>query len=93
MLAAGVPAEAPGLSGVGYREVVEALRSRQPRAELETAIVVATRRYAKRQLTWLRHQLREPVLVLEGTKDAAALAQEVLSGYRAANPDGLEPVP
>ena len=71
MLAAGLVAEvrrtldrpvapdAPGLDGVGYREVVAMLTGRLPERELREAIVVATRRYAKRQETWFRHQLRD----------------------------------
>ena len=83
-LADGVPADAAGLSGVGYREVVEMLGGRLPAAELEEDITVSTRRYAKRQDTWFRHQLEEPVLVLDGTRPPEALARDLLSGYRAA---------
>jgi tRNA dimethylallyltransferase len=83
VLASGVPAEAPGLSGVGYAEVVEHLNGRLPAGELEAAITVATRRYAKRQATWFRHQLKGPVLVLDASLPPDALAQEFVSGYRA----------
>jgi len=54
-----VPPDAPGLDGVGYREVVAMLAGRLPEPGLRQAIVVATRRYAKRQETWFRHQLRD----------------------------------
>ncbi len=84
VLQAGVPAEAPGLSGVGYREVVEMLGGRLPESELEEDITVSTRRYAKRQDTWFRHQIEGPVLVLDGTRPPEALARDLLSGYRAA---------
>ncbi len=57
VLARGVPPDAPGLDGVGYRQVVRHLQGELPAAELEGAIVTATRRYAKRQETWFRHQL------------------------------------
>lgn len=57
-LAGGTSPRAPGLDGVGYREVVALLEGRLPARQLRDAIVVATRRYAKRQETWLRHQLR-----------------------------------
>jgi tRNA dimethylallyltransferase len=78
-----VPADAPGLSGVGYAEVVECLAGRLPADALEEAITVATRRYAKRQVTWFRHQLKGPLLVLDASQPADALAEAVLSGYRA----------
>jgi len=58
LLARGVAVHAPGLDGVGYREVVATLERRLPEARLRDAVVAATRRYAKRQETWFRHQLR-----------------------------------
>jgi tRNA dimethylallyltransferase len=58
VLARGVPADAPGLDAVGYREVVAMLAGRLRADELRDAIVLATRQYAKRQETWFRHQLR-----------------------------------
>ena len=58
ILTAGVAPDAPGLDGVGYREVAAMLAGRLPERELREAIVVATRRYAKRQETWFRNQLR-----------------------------------
>ena len=54
----GRPVLVPGLDGVGYREVVATLERRLPEARLRDAVVAATRRYAKRQETWFRHQLR-----------------------------------
>src|SRR3989454_2567968 len=59
ILATGVAPHAPGLDGVGYREVAAMLAGRLPERDLREAIVVATRRYAKRQETWFRHQLRD----------------------------------
>jgi tRNA dimethylallyltransferase len=58
VLASGVAPDAPGLDGVGYREVIAMLAGRLPESELRDAIVGATRRYAKRQETWFRNQLR-----------------------------------
>ena len=58
ILARGVPSDAPGLDGVGYREVVLMLAGSVRPESLRDAVVRATRRYAKRQETWFRHQLR-----------------------------------
>jgi len=58
LLARGIPADASGLDAVGYREVVAMLGGRLPESGLREAIVIGTRRYAKRQETWFRHQLR-----------------------------------
>jgi tRNA dimethylallyltransferase len=68
-LAGGISPRAAGLDGVGYREVVALLEGRLPAHELRDAIVVATRRYAKRQETWLRHQLRRQTSDVRGQKD------------------------
>lgn len=77
-LAGGVPPDAPGLDGVGYREIVAHLGGTLRRDELEDAIVVSTRRYAKRQETWFRHQLREaPVCTLDATEPAEVLADRI----------------
>ena len=69
ILATGVPPAAPGLDGVGYREVVAVLQGRLPAGGLREAIVIATRQYAKRQETWFRHQLRSPSSVLSHPSD------------------------
>jgi tRNA dimethylallyltransferase len=58
VLATGVAPYAPGLDAVGYREIIAMLAGRLPERELRAAILAATRRYAKRQDTWFRHQLR-----------------------------------
>jgi tRNA dimethylallyltransferase len=83
-LAAGVAPTAPGLSAVGYREIVAHLEGRLAADALEAAIVRATRQYVKRQETWFRHQLLGAVLRVDAGQAADALAAAVLSGYRAA---------
>lgn len=78
LLERGVPPDAPGLDAVGYREVVRHLRGSLPSEELLPAIVVATRRYAKRQETWFRHQLvGYPVVTLDATDEATLLADRI----------------
>lgn len=41
---------------IGWREIRAHLRGELTRAQAEAAIITATRQYAKRQLTWFRHQ-------------------------------------
>lgn len=53
-LAAGVPAGAPALTGIGAMEARAHLEGRRSREEVARAIVRADRRYARRQLRWLR---------------------------------------
>ncbi len=50
----GLPAEAPALRLVGYRQVGEYLRDKIPYNDLVEQGSAATRQLAKRQLTWLR---------------------------------------
>jgi len=84
-LDAGLGADAPGLDGIGYREVVSMLNGQLAETELRDAILVATRRYAKRQDTWFRNQLREPgtgsqapgVWTLAATETAEVLAHRI----------------
>jgi tRNA dimethylallyltransferase len=87
ILASGVSPDAPGLTGVGYAEAVEHLAGGIKAAQLGEAIATPTRQYAKRQETWFRRQLKGPVLVLDAAQGPAALAREVLAGYRAALKD------
>ncbi len=78
LLDEGIPWDAPGLDGVGYREVVQYLRGDLGRDELEGAIAAATRRYAKRQETWFRHQLiGHAVMTLDATDDPGLLAARI----------------
>ena len=84
LIAANVPEDAPGLETVGYREVVQCLDGALPEADLAEAIATSTRRYAKRQETWLRHQLRGPVAWFDAAEEPGALARQMLARYRAA---------
>jgi tRNA A37 N6-isopentenylltransferase MiaA len=89
ILRQGVSADAPGLDGVGYREAVATLAGRLPAAELGEAIGAATRRYAKRQETWFRNQLRGPSSVVRSPGEAvwtldATGSPESLAGVIAA---------
>lgn len=85
VLARGVPPDAAGLDGVGYREVVSQLAdgSRPPAADLREAIAAATRGYAKRQQTWFRNQLRDgAVWTLDATEKPSVLADVILERWQ-----------
>ncbi len=84
VLAEGHPADAPGLDGVGVREAVEYLHGHRPRDTVAAAVATATRRYAKRQETWFRHQLRRPVLALDATRPPEVLAEIIATEWAAA---------
>jgi tRNA A37 N6-isopentenylltransferase MiaA len=55
--AAGYGTDAPGMSAVGYREIIAFLDDRMSLEEAVDQIRRGTRRYARRQLTWFRNQL------------------------------------
>ena len=54
LLAAGVDAGCTAMQAIGYKEAAAALRGELSRSEASDAIKLASRRYAKRQLTWFR---------------------------------------
>ncbi|HSR23548.1 MAG TPA: tRNA (adenosine(37)-N6)-dimethylallyltransferase MiaA [Candidatus Eisenbacteria bacterium] len=53
-LAAGVPPDAPALTGIGYAEALMHIRGEVSLEELPDVMARANRRYARRQLRWLR---------------------------------------
>jgi tRNA dimethylallyltransferase len=57
-LSAGVPADAPALTGIGYAEAVAHLRGQVSMEDLPKVMARANRRYARRQLRWLRRDPR-----------------------------------
>jgi tRNA dimethylallyltransferase len=82
VLAAGVSPDAAGLDGVGYREVVSMLQGQLPEPALRDAILVATRRYAKRQETWFRNQLRDgQVWTIDATETPAVVAARIFARW------------
>jgi tRNA dimethylallyltransferase len=81
VLAEGHSSQAPGLDGIGIREAVEYLHGKRPRESVAEAIAINTRRYAKRQETWFRHQLTEPALTLDATRPPERLAEEIAAAW------------
>lgn len=57
-LAGGVPADAPVLTGIGYAEAAGVLRGEIGAEQLPEAMARSNRRYARRQLRWLRRDPR-----------------------------------
>jgi tRNA dimethylallyltransferase len=75
-------AAAPGMSGTGYRELVPYLRGE---LDLDTAlddVRRATRRYARRQQTWFRHQLPGEAIRLDAAQPVSRLADVVVRRWR-----------
>ena len=57
VMALGLPASAPGMKALGAPEFMGYLRGEIPLDEAGARARSATRRYAKRQLTWVRNQM------------------------------------
>lgn len=81
VLSEGHLATAPGLDSVGIREAVDYLHGRRTRESVGAAITISTRQYAKRQETWFRHQLGEPVLTLDATRPPEEVAGEIAEAW------------
>jgi tRNA dimethylallyltransferase len=84
LLAAGHTSHDPGLTGTGYREVVSFLAGEATFAETLEEIRRNTRKYARRQLTWFRHQLPESAVRLDAMLPVAAQAEAALQVFEAA---------
>ncbi|MBP3637204.1 MAG: tRNA (adenosine(37)-N6)-dimethylallyltransferase MiaA [Clostridia bacterium] len=56
LLAAGVPADAQALKGLGYKELIPYLSGNWTLEEAVYELKLGTRHYAKRQLTWMRRE-------------------------------------
>lgn len=75
--ASGLPADAKPFDFIGYRELRSMLQGEMKLEEARLAIQLATRRYAKRQLTWFR---RDPQIHwLAGFGQDAAIRQQALT--------------
>lgn len=57
LLQHGLAENSTALQALGYRQVVEHLRGERPLAETIELVKLRTRQFAKRQMTWFRHQL------------------------------------
>lgn len=77
LLARGVPEAANAFKGIGYRQCLAVIRGRMNETEAMQRTMVATRQYARRQMTWFRRE--------EGTHwlEASADPLETLSSAEA----------
>ena len=78
LLAQGISPRATAMQAIGYKECLATLDGAMTEAEALAQICQASRRYAKRQLTWFRRNPDIHWLRLTGTEDFS----EVLSAAR-----------
>jgi tRNA dimethylallyltransferase len=80
LLDAGMPENAKAFDFIGYRELRAVLQGRLSMDDARSAIQQATRRYAKRQLTWFRRE--SGVHWLAGFGDQANVQEDALAWLR-----------
>ncbi len=95
MMASGLLAEVEALYGkgylsgentasqaIGYKELVDCIEGRCTLSEAVENIKLSTRRYAKRQLTWFRHENEKHTVYLDGEnrkmRDSGEVIKEAL---------------
>lgn len=79
---------APGLMAVGYAELIQHVKGEMSLQRAVEAAKQSTRRYARRQLTWFRHQLPEDTLWLDATRSCQRLVGEVVNQWHAGSRSG-----
>lgn len=83
LLTAGFTPDDPGLTATGYREAAGVLAGDLTVEKAVEAVQQATRKYARRQITWFRHQLpdrwRKP---LDATLPREEQTRQVLDWWR-----------
>jgi tRNA dimethylallyltransferase len=70
----GLSASDPGMNATGYAEFIPYLAGERTLAEAIALTQAATRRYARRQMTWLRHQLPEGAVWIEADRPTDEIA-------------------
>jgi tRNA dimethylallyltransferase len=72
----------PGMNATGYIELIPHVRGARPLDEALELVRRATRRFARRQLTWLRHQLPERTIRVDAARPAAEVADDIVQVWR-----------
>ena len=83
LLARGLSPDCTALQAIGYKEAAAALRGECSREEALDAVRRESRRYAKRQLTWLRRDASLHWIRWEGEPDIPRAADEVAAAWEA----------
>ena len=83
LAACGYEAGDPGMSGTGYREVLAYLEGRLSLEDALDATRRATRRYARRQLTWFRNQVPPDTVRIDALQPPETQCARVLDAWRA----------
>ena len=85
LTARGLGVNDPGMSGTGYPEVLGYLEGRWTVDEALDAMRRATRRYARRQMTWFRNQLPGDTARIDALEPIERQVTEVVGLWQAAH--------
>ncbi len=77
----GLGQDSPAMTSIGYRDVWRLVSGEISREAAVTAIVRDTWRYARRQRTWLRHQLGDDAIRVDAGQDVTALARRIAEDW------------
>ena len=69
------------MNATGYAELVPVVRGERTLEEGLELVRKHTRAYARRQLTWFRHQLPPGAVWLDAARPREALVEEIARGY------------
>ncbi len=81
LLDEGFDVDDPGLSGTGYREIAAHLAGETDLEEAAERIRAATRGFARRQITWFRHQLPEGTVRIDASRPLDEQAARVTEAW------------
>ena len=82
LLEAGYGPMDPGMSATGYAELIPHLRGAVTLEAALEQVRAATRRYARRQATWFRHQMPADAIRLDATRPTAELTRGVVEAWQ-----------
>lgn len=88
LLARGYRAGDPGMNATGYAELLPYFAGEVPLAAALDRIRANTRAYARRQLTWFRHQLPRGAVRLDARRPREELAREIVRRWTEAQGRG-----
>jgi tRNA dimethylallyltransferase len=84
LAAAGYHAGHKAMQSLGYRQLLDVVEARSDLADARTAIVTATRQYARRQRTYFRHQFPGAHVIAIASADDAPL--HAIAAHLGVNP-------
>ena len=83
LLSHGLDKNPTAMQAIGYRQVVEHLRGERSLEATITLVKLRTRQFAKRQMTWFRHQAQLTWIHLKPEEDLAEVAERIARNWQA----------